>query len=75
MPSLQSTIDNENVLVANSLAELHTWVDALYAVHDDRKSHTGGAMSFGRGVFGTKSIKQKLNTKSSTESEVVGVSD
>ena len=32
-------------------------------------------MSFGRGVVHTKSSKQKLNTKSSTKSEVVGVSD
>ena len=32
-------------------------------------------MSFGRGVFSTKSTKQKLNTKSSTEAAVVGVSD
>ena len=75
MHFLQSTIDNEHVLVANSLAELYTWVDSLYAVHDDRKSNTGSAMSFGCGVFGTKSTKQKLNTKSSTESEVVSVSD
>ena len=47
--------------------DLYTWVDAA--------SHTGGAMSFGRDVFGTKSTKQKLNTKSSTEAEVVGVSN
>ena len=72
---LQSTIDDERVLAADSLTELFTWVDASYDVHDDRKSHMGGAMSFGRGVVGTKSTKQKLNTKASTESEVVRVSD
>ena len=55
--------------------DLYTWVDAAYAVHDDCKSHAGGAMPFGRCVFGTKSTKQKLNTKSSTEAEAVGVSD
>lgn len=54
---------------------MKTWVDASYAIHDDRKSHTGGAISFGRGVLMSKSKKQKLNTKSSTEAEVVGVSD
>ena len=63
------------MLAADSLTELYTWVDASYAVHNDTKSHMGGAMSFGRGVFSTKSTKQKLNTKSSTEAEVVGVSD
>ena len=50
-------------------------MDASYDVHDDKKSHTGGAMSLGCGAFGAKSTKQKLNTESSTESEVVGVSD
>jgi KUP system potassium uptake protein len=50
-------------------------VDASYAVHDDMKSHTGGAISFGRGTIMTKSSKQKLNTKSSTEAELVGASD
>ena len=39
------------------------------------KSHTGGVMSFGLGGFVCKSSKQKLNTKSSTEAELVGASD
>ena len=63
------------MLAAGSLTELFTGADASYAMHDDMKSHTGGVMSFGRGVISTKSTKQKLNTKSSTEAEVVGVSD
>ena len=32
-------------------------------------------MSFGMGVIHAKSSKQKLNTKSSTEAEVVGMSE
>ena len=39
------------------------------------KGHTGGAMSMGTGLIHSKSSKQKLNTKSSTETEVVGASD
>jgi hypothetical protein len=39
------------------------------------RSQTGGAMSFGVGVIHCKTTRQKLNTKSSTESELVGVSD
>jgi hypothetical protein len=50
-------------------------VDASYAVHPDMKSHTGGVTSFGTGGILCKSSKQKLNTKSSTESELVGASD
>jgi hypothetical protein len=39
------------------------------------KSHTGGAMSLGAGVIYGTSKRQKLNTKSSTEAEVVGTDD
>jgi hypothetical protein len=39
------------------------------------KSHTGGVTSFGTGGLICKSSKQKLNTKSSTKSELVGASD
>ena len=41
----------------------------------DMKSHTGGVVSFGTGAALSKSTKQKLNTKSSTEAELVGGSD
>jgi hypothetical protein len=49
-------------------------VDASFAVHPDFKSHTGATMKFGDGEDVAQSIsrKQKLNTKSSTKSELVG---
>ena len=50
-------------------------MDASFAVHGDMKSHTGGASSYGRGTFGVKSSKQRLNTLSSTEAELVGVGE
>jgi hypothetical protein len=39
------------------------------------KSHTGGVMIMGKGAIVSGSNKQKLNTKSSTEAELVGVDD
>jgi hypothetical protein len=57
------------------LNSIHTWVDASYAVHPDMKSHTGGVMSMGTGGILCKSTKQKLNTKSSTEAELIGATD
>ena len=59
----------------DTFGKLLTWIDALYATHDDMRSQTGGIISLGKGTITNKSIKQKMNTKSSTESEVVGVSD
>jgi len=51
------------------------WVDSSYAVHPDMKSHTGIFMSLGKGGGYTASRKQKLNTKSSTEAEIVAIDD
>ena len=51
------------------------WVDASYAVHADMRSHTGGMMTLGNGAAYCTSHKQKLNTRSSTESELVAVND
>jgi hypothetical protein len=72
---LSQTIDDVRVIAADDLSKLFTWVDASYAIHHDMKGHTGGAMSFGTGILHGKASKQKLNTKSSTETEVVGASD
>jgi hypothetical protein len=72
---VKGSIDLFYTLGAESLNRVHSWVDASYAVHPDMKSHTGGITSFGLGGFMGKSTKQKLNTKSSTEAELVGASD
>jgi hypothetical protein len=72
---IKGTIDMPRILGADAMTSLVTWVDASYAVHPDMRSHTGGCMSFGTGVLTPKSMKQKLNTKSSTEAETVGGSD
>ena len=39
------------------------------------KSHTGGLLSLGKGAVFATSKKQKLNTKSSTEAELVAIDD
>jgi hypothetical protein len=72
---LNDTMSLSATLGADGMTKMMTWVDAAYAVHPDMKSHTGGCASMGRGVFMPKSTKQKLNTKSSTEAELVGASD
>jgi hypothetical protein len=51
------------------------WVDASFAVHHDMQSHTGATMSLGKGSPISLSRKQRLNTKSLMEAEVVGVND
>ena len=72
---LADTLHDEQIIGADSLENLYMWVDASYATHPNMRSHTGGAMSFGIGILHGKFPKQKLNTKSSTEAELVAVSD
>ena len=54
---------------------LEWYVDASFAVHQNMRGHTGGRLSIGRGFPIICSMKQKLNTRSSTKSELVGVND
>jgi hypothetical protein len=49
--------------------------DAAFAVHLDLKSHTGAVLTLGKGAVNTISAKQKLNTRSSTEAELLGADD
>ncbi|CAJ1948653.1 unnamed protein product [Cylindrotheca closterium] len=47
----------------------------IFAVHPDFKSHTGGTLSFGGGAAQVMSKKQKPNSRSSTEAELIAVDD
>ncbi len=48
-------------------------INALFAVHPNMHRHTGGGLTLGRGFLISVSTKQKLNMRSSTESELVVV--
>ena len=50
-------------------------VDAAFAVHPIMWGHSGGGLSLGRGFPIMSLTKQKLNTWSSTESEIVVADD
>ena len=62
-------------LEANDMSVIHWWIDASFVVHDDYKSHTGACLSFGHGCPVNISSKQKINTRSSTEAELVAIND
>ena len=49
------------------------WVDLSDRTHEDCKGHTGTMMSLGGKDVISSSRKQKINTKSSTESELVAL--
>jgi len=70
---LRVTEDMKLTLSANGLGVLKWYVDASYAVHPNMRGQTGGGVTLGKGFPIVSSVKQKLNTRSSTESELVGV--
>jgi len=72
---LDDTIGIPLILTMGGSGKIRWHVDAAFAVHNDMKSHTGATMTMGQGATSSKSSKQKLNTKSSTEAEFVGVDD
>ena len=72
---LKQTKDLVLTLEMDNLNMFKWLIDVAYAVHKDMKSHTGGVLTLGKGAVYSRSTKQKINTKSSTEGEIVGVDD
>ena len=60
--------------VGNSFSII-AFVDASYGVHTNMRSHTGYTVGLGSGPICSKSSSQKINCKSSTEAELIGMSD
>eukprot|EP00957_Ditylum_brightwellii_P157703 12003645-Ditylum_brightwellii.AAC.1 len=60
---------------AENLNVIKWLVDGAFGVHEDIKSHTGTTMTLGKGSVYIMSTKQKINTKSSTETKLAGVND
>jgi len=75
MKYCNGTRKDKLILSADDLHVIKWYVDSAFAVHPDFKSHTGAVMIYGGGAAQSISRKQKLNTRSSTEAELVGTDD
>ena len=75
MKFLKATADDVLTLSADRPGVLNWYWDASFAVYQDYKSHTRGTLTMGRGSIFSASKKQKLNTRSLTEAELVAVDD
>ena len=58
-------------LTIEDLAIIKWWINGSHNVHPDMRGHTGGMMRLVEGAIVTYLPKHKINTQSSTESEVV----
>ena len=72
---LQSTKHKKVVFRRGVKVSLEAYIDASFGIHADGRSRTGVALMMSGACVGAWSSKQKLNTKSSTEAEIVGLSD
>jgi hypothetical protein len=75
MNFLKATKDDIPVMSCDNTNSIKWHVDAAFAIHKDMKSHTGATMTLGAGTITSISTKQKVNTCSSTESELVAHDD
>jgi hypothetical protein len=63
------------ILGTDNSGNIYWYQDGAHAVHRDMRGHTGLMMTFGQGAVYARSLKQKLNTRSSTETELVAFDD
>ena len=75
MRYLRATQELPLTLKSDDSLQPSWWVDASFATHHDMKSHMGGFMTLGKGAVYATSRRQRINTRSSTEAELVGVND
>jgi hypothetical protein len=72
---IRDTINLPLTLGMDGSKKIKWWVDASFATRHKMRSQTGATLSFGRGSLYRMACKQKFNTTSSTEAEIVGVHD
>ena len=75
MVFLNTTKKDVLTLRSNKSHKVEFYVDAAYAVHPDMKSQTGIVMTMGKGALLSACIRQRMNSRSSTEAECIGVDD
>ena len=72
---LKTTKHDVLTLEANNYGKITWHLDAAFGVHNDYKSHTGAVMTLGKGCIQSISTKQKVNSRSSTEAELISMDD
>jgi lambda repressor-like predicted transcriptional regulator len=72
---IKGTVNLPLRLSVNGSQVVKWWVDASYTTRKNMRSQTGGTMSLRRGSVYNASRKQKLNTTSFTEAELVAAND
>ena len=68
---LNGTKHMKLTLEVDKLSTLDWCIDSSHQIQKDYKGNTGGALTLGKGAMNSICRGQKINTKSSTEIEIV----
>jgi hypothetical protein len=72
---LQGTQDDVACLSADNTQTIKWYINLSFAMHKEMRSHTGAVMTLDHGALILDSTKQKVNTKSLMESDMIAVDD
>ena len=72
---LKGSLDITLTLVCDKIDKLTWFIDGSYASHTDIKGQSGAVLTTGNCSVLFKCSKQKVNTRSSTETELIAVDD
>ena len=70
---LKGTRELKTTLSVGDMSVVKWWVDNSYAVREDYQGQTGAMISLGKVAVSRFFIKQKINLKSSTKGDMIGV--
>jgi hypothetical protein len=71
-PDLGLTLSGNETRIVK---EVGWYIDGAHTVHKTMRSQTGGTSTLGKGCVMSTSVKQKLNSRSSMETEVIAIDD
>ena len=75
MSFVLGTKDKVLTLSANESQNLHWHIDVAFRMHPDMRKHVSGTFRMDIGAISSSSTKQKVNSRSSTEAEVIVVDE
>jgi len=62
-------------LEADNKGNLHLYLDISFTAHQEIKGYIGTVFSLGQGSIDSSLVKQKINSRSSTEAKLISVDD
>mmetsp|Transcript_5978 Transcript_5978/g.7985 ORF Transcript_5978/g.7985 Transcript_5978/m.7985 type:complete len:220 (+) Transcript_5978:351-1010(+) len=72
---LKSTKEFFLTIFVDDITQMYSYVDSAHMAHHDLKGHTSGFICFKNGAFAAKSKKQRLNSNSSCEADLIGTGE